>query len=233
MKRSLLVLAVILVVAPAMAQVKDLSQIDQRLGPPNFGPVGGTNCSAPFVGIPDADPGCVSDTMNIADATSITNLTVVIQATHTWDGDLQFRLTHDDTATSAMVIDRPGYTTSGFGCSGDDYDVALNDANGTSVEDVCEAVVPAIAGDLSSSPDALSLFSGETLAGDWTMLVVDNAGGDTGTLDTWCVDETAGGDGGDGGTGTPATSTWGVIALIALFMGVSLFYLRKRGSATA
>jgi hypothetical protein len=39
-----------------------------------------------------------------------------------------------------------------------------------------------------------------------------------------------GGDGGDGG-GVPATSTWGVILLIALFMGVSLFYLRRRANA--
>ena len=39
--------------------------------------------------------------------------------------------------------------------------------------------------------------------------------------------------GGDGGAVVPATSTWGVILLIALFMTVSLFYLRKRGSQNA
>jgi len=50
-------------------------------------------------------------------------------------------------------------------------------------------------------------------------------------VDSFVVD--SGGDGGDGGTGTPATSTWGVILLIALFMTVSLFYLRKRGSQNA
>jgi hypothetical protein len=232
MKRSLLVFALILVVAPAMAQVKDLSLVDVRLGPPNFGPVGGTNCSAPFVPIPDT--GATSDTMNIADTATISDLTVIIQATHTWCGDLIFTLTHDDTATSAVIIDQPGAPATGsFGCSGDDYDVSLNDANSPSVEDVCETTVPSIAGDLAPSPDALSAFAGESIGGDWTMHVSDNAGGDTGTLDTWCVDETPGGDGGDGGTGTPATSTWGVIALIALFMSVSLFYLRRRSGASA
>jgi hypothetical protein len=43
-----------------------------------------------------------------------------------------------------------------------------------------------------------------------------------------------GGDGGDGGGdggAVPATSTWGVILLIALFMGISLFYLRRRAKA--
>ena len=49
-------------------------------------------------------------------------------------------------------------------------------------------------------------------------------------VDDFSVDS-AGGDGGGGGV--PATSTWGVILLVALFMTVSLFYLRKRGSQNA
>jgi hypothetical protein len=52
-------------------------------------------------------------------------------------------------------------------------------------------------------------------------------------VDSFSLDS-GGGDGGGGdGGGVPATSTWGVILLIALFMTVSLFYLRKRGGAKA
>ena len=51
------------------------------------------------------------------------------------------------------------------------------------------------------------------------------------TMDHFYAGGEAGGDGGGGGV--PATSTWGVILLIALFMTVSLFYLRKRGSQNA
>lgn len=51
-------------------------------------------------------------------------------------------------------------------------------------------------------------------------------------IDSFVLDS-GGGDGGNGDGGVPATSTWGVILLIALFMTVSLFYLRKRGSANA
>jgi len=45
-----------------------------------------------------------------------------------------------------------------------------------------------------------------------------------------------GGDGGDGGGGddgggVPATTTWGVIVLIALFLGITLFYMRRRAKA--
>ena len=53
-------------------------------------------------------------------------------------------------------------------------------------------------------------------------------------IDSYNVDTGTGDGGGDGGGGgVPATSTWGVILLIALFMTVSLFYLRKRGSQNA
>jgi hypothetical protein len=56
-------------------------------------------------------------------------------------------------------------------------------------------------------------------------------------VDTMQVSSGAGdggsGDGGDDGGDVPATTTWGVIVLIALFLGVTLFYLRRRSSAGA
>jgi hypothetical protein len=51
-------------------------------------------------------------------------------------------------------------------------------------------------------------------------------------VDTWQVSSTGGGDGGaDDGGGVPATTTWGVIVLIALFLGITLFYMRRRAKA--
>jgi hypothetical protein len=55
-------------------------------------------------------------------------------------------------------------------------------------------------------------------------------------VDTWQLDS-GGGDGGaddggaDDGGDVPATTTWGVIVLIALFLGITLFYLRRRARA--
>jgi len=63
---------------------------------------------------------------------------------------------------------------------------------------------------------SLSIDALDDLATSWSTMDHFYAGG-------------AAGGGGDGGAGVPATSTWGVILLIALFMTVSLFYLRKRG----
>jgi hypothetical protein len=61
---------------------------------------------------------------------------------------------------------------------------------------------------------------------------------DNGVFQEWCLTfgggTATGGTGGTtGGVGTPATSTWGVILLIALFLGISLFYIRRRGGQTA
>lgn len=52
-------------------------------------------------------------------------------------------------------------------------------------------------------------------------------------VDTWQVSSTGGGDDGgtDDGGGVPATTTWGVIVLIALFLGITLFYMRRRAKA--
>lgn len=241
MKKVLFALALgAILVAPAMAQVKDVEQVGVRVGPSNFAPLGSTS---------DCD-----------DTATVSDLQVTLQVTHTWVGDLGISLAHD--GTSASIVDRPGQPASTFGCSVDDVDVVLSDGGSGSVEDACNAGVPAISGNLTPSPDALSAFNGQSLSGDWTLTILDNAGGDTGSLTGWCVAEGAGGTccnsnnvaipdnltgeatdtitvgGGTGtttggGTGTPATSTWGVMLLIALFMGVSLFFLRKRGELGA
>ena len=242
MLRKVLLIALVaffvgmLVSGPALAQQKDVADIGSRLGPPDFGPLGDR-------GACDVGAG-------------ITDLRVTLQVTHTWVGDLDFNLSHDDTGTSALIVNRPGEPALGaFGCDGDDIDAILFDgALGGDVEDQCAGAVPTIDGEFTPSPDALSAFAGESLSGDWTLTVIDNAGGDTGTLDTWCLAEGTGGTccsspgtaiqdntisdtlalgGGDGEPPVPATSTWGVIALMALFMGVSVYFLRRRSNASA
>ncbi len=144
-------------------------------------------CSQPNMPIPD-DPD-VSDTINIPDSGNILDVDVYIDAAHTWVGDLIFTLTHN--ATNAVIIDRPGRTTTGFGCSGNDYDVTVNDegADGD-IESQC-ADSPAIFGDRVGGDPAntslLSVYDGMDVTGDWTLTISDAAGGDTGNLNEWCI----------------------------------------------
>lgn len=242
MKKTILAAMICgLVFAPALAAIKDPSQIDQRNGAPVLSPLVGPYCSEPGLAIPDNVPheAAASDTISVTDSESITDLDVVVNITHTWIGDVRVRLAHMG-GCSGWMVHRPGITGDVCcGCSGDDINVTLDQAAADFVENSCGSGDNGGAGGSwkpsgeAGFPGDLDDCNGDDIAGDWTLEVSDGAAGDTGTLDSWCliVNGDMGGDGGDGGV--PATSTWGVMLLIALFLGVSLFYLRRRSTAGA
>lgn len=135
--------------------------------------------------IPDNNPAGVSDSIVVPGPGTVVDLDVALVVTHTWVGDLTVTLTHVDTGTAAVVIDRPGKPAVGLGCSGDDIDVVLDDEAPFPVEDECGAL-PAIGGTLSPN-DALAVFDGEDMAGTWTLTVSDHQGADTGFLEEWTM----------------------------------------------
>ncbi len=146
-------------------------------------------CATPNLSIPDNNPTGVSHTMNIPASANILDMDIYVNATHTWVGDLRFVVSHN--ATNATIIDRPGVPASTFGCSGNDYDVTVNDEGPDgNIETQC-ADAPAIFGDrVGGDPPNSSLlaaYDGMDITGDWTITVSDHAGGDTGTLVEWCV----------------------------------------------
>jgi subtilisin-like proprotein convertase family protein len=144
-------------------------------------------CITPDLTIGVDDPGVESSASLLASGT-ITDLDVSIEAPHSWVGDLIFTLTHDDTGTSAVIIDQPGFPDLDpqFGCSGDDIDVLLDDEAALPVEDECSNL-PAIAGTFSPN-NPLSVFDGESLSGTWTLNVVDRfPDADDGTVVEWCL----------------------------------------------
>jgi hypothetical protein len=176
-------------------QVARLARVTQQLtidvvgSPAGAGGGGGapaTLCSSPALAIPDSLPTGVADTLSTSGGT-LTDLDVSIVATHTWVGDLIFTLQHVDTGTTVIVFDRPGVPVSTFGCQQNDIATTLDDAAGTSVENVCVVGSPAIDAGPYAPNNPLAAFNGESLSGNWTMRVSDNALGDTGTLDQWCL----------------------------------------------
>jgi len=143
-------------------------------------------CSSPGLSIPDNNPTGVTDTINVpAGGANLLDLDVSIVATHTWVGDLAFTLRHDG-GTPAAIYDRPGVPATTFGCSGDDIDVVLDDEAASPVENQCGAGVPSINGTFSPNV-ALSAYDGQSISGAWALQAQDLAGGDTGTLDEWCL----------------------------------------------
>lgn len=144
-------------------------------------------CSSPALAIPDNDPNGTSDTINITGLRALTDVNVQLDISHTWMGDLIVTLEHDDTGTAVTLFDRPGVPGSTFGCADNNLDGTADDeGNIADIENHCNGTDPWVS-DSFVPTQALSAFDGEDLAGDWTLTVSDNAGGDTGTLNTWCI----------------------------------------------
>jgi hypothetical protein len=150
-------------------------------------------CHAVTTAIPDNLAAGLNDTQTVTDPSgaTLTGLKLTIKATHTWVGDLKFTLSKG--AGSSIVIDRPGYAGSGFGCNGDNVDVTIDDGAATLVESQCNATPPALSGPVKPNNPLATPFNGLTLAGTWTLNVSDNASGDTGSLTEWCLVPTTSG----------------------------------------
>lgn len=141
----------------------------------------------------------------------IEDVTVAITSSHSWIGDLTFRL-DPPAGTNLTVLNRPGRVGAGAGESDDlatATPITYSDtaASATSAESMglaCTGVVGAGCGpnNYLPAPDAADTpIAGEgtnfaqldTLDpnGVWTLCVGDSAAGDTGTLTSWSVTVTS------------------------------------------
>ena len=147
---------------------------DVSIGAPQF------ETASPAIAIPDNSPAGVNTTIELP-ARTIDDIDVSIDSlTHTWVGDLKMVLT-SPSATSVTLMNRPGAGV--LGSSGDNFtDLVLDDEAAMAIDSI--AAVGPFSG--SYTPDEpLSAFDGEQALGTWTLNVSDNAGADTGTLQTW------------------------------------------------
>ena len=149
-------------------------------------PMTGTQTSSPGTAIPDNNPTGVTVNMNVAENVVITDLDVNLNISHTWVGDVIVTI-KSPSGTMATIIDRPGRTTSGFGCSGDNIVAVLDDEAATAVENECAGSVPTINGSFIPN-NPLSVFDGESTMGLWELTVSDVVSPDAGTINSWGID---------------------------------------------
>jgi len=109
--------------------------------------------------LPIGDNQTVSDSITMMTAGEISEVSVYVDITHTYQGDLILTLT-----------------------SPEGTDVVLHNRSGGSADNI----VGWYPGDFEPAGD-LGVLTGEEMSGDWTLTISDNAGGDIGVFNSWCV----------------------------------------------
>lgn len=154
-------------------------------GTGSAGPIAVTRCSdtlASPLPIPDADFDGVSNAFVVSDDVPIEDLDVEVAIEHMYVGDLVVTLTHEDTETRVVLVDRAGAQL----CSGEDMSCTFDDEAARFAGLTCSAHVPALGGGLV--PDGfLGDLLGESLSGTWRLTVADEAEEDVGSLVSWCL----------------------------------------------
>ncbi|WP_405251296.1 proprotein convertase P-domain-containing protein [Dokdonia sp. Asnod3-C12] len=105
----------------------------------------------------------------------ITDVNLTIDVSHTWDADLLIELVAPDN-TIVELAPR-------VGSSGDNFTNTTFDSQAT--VSIVDGTAP-FTGVFAPS-GSLDVLNGLTSAGDWTLRITDNAGGDGGTLNNWSL----------------------------------------------
>jgi len=136
-----------------------------------------------YAGNPQLIPDVATITSDLwvpASAGKVRDLDVFINLMHSFDGDLDVTLTRISTGTTVALFNDVGGTNEGF-------DIRLNDEAGTDISGVSN---PKLDGMISGTFNPggavlLSAFDNVDASGLWRLTIVDDSGGDTGTLFAW------------------------------------------------
>jgi len=192
----------------------------------NFGGLG--------LALPDGDPSGLANLQDITSSiTSIQDISVSLDISGTWNGDLYATIQHD--SGFAILLNRVGRTAgNAFGFGDDGMQVTFNDSGGFSDVHTQTSGGGLLAGTFGSDgravdPDqvadtdirtaGLDNLFGLDANGAWTLFVADLSGGDQHILNSWSLEIT----GTAGGVPVPDA---GSTALMLTFVLVGLIHLR-------
>ena len=116
-----------------------------------------TYLASPALAIPDNNSTGVTSTINVPDSMTITSVSVNVDITHTYQGDLEVALIGPDN-TTVLLHNRTGGGTDNVKTT---YNITTR------------------------SNQALTAFNGKGINGAWKLRVRDLAAVDTGTLNSW------------------------------------------------
>lgn len=154
----------------------------------------------------------VTDTIQIGSGGRLVDLDVLLEATHTYVGDIVMTLKHNTSDTEINLFD-----ANNPNCSGDNFNLTLDDEAGDALTGACTGNTPAFPGNRYQPIGTLSAFDGKAFGGLWTLTIRDRAQGDQGQLRKWCLNVTSEENTPIGGTGGSFNGTGGTV----LFKGTT------------
>jgi subtilisin-like proprotein convertase family protein len=143
------------------------------------------------VAIPDSNVTGITSNLNVSGAaTYLSDLNATINITHTFDADLDMTLTSPAGTVETLTTDNGGALDNGF--AGTTFDDSANPASQIPYAAAPNQVVDNAYVNLTPAPtltpeEPLSAFNGQNPNGTWTLKVIDDAGGDIGTLNSWSL----------------------------------------------
>ncbi len=124
--------------------------------------------------------GWVSSIINVPDSFFIADVNVGIWMTHTYRGDVEMQLRSPDGTTVLLIAD--------LGGGADNINALFDDSAPGPPDSTSHTPPPPYYTDHPWTPvQPLAAFRGVPSAGDWTLDVCDDAGGDTGTVEQWTL----------------------------------------------
>jgi subtilisin-like proprotein convertase family protein len=144
-----------------------------------------TYCATPSLSIPDNNSNSVSSSITIPNSSTLIDIDIEVDVSHTYIADLVFKLEH--AGTSINLLTRPNAPIGT--CGEEDIQATFDDEATLEAQSMCETVSSAITG--SVIPNfPLSTFNNIDPMGTWTISLADQASEDTGILNSWCIKAT-------------------------------------------
>lgn len=128
------------------------------------------------VTISSGPPSSEDSIISIINDITITSISLNIDISHTWMGDVDIYLTSPSGTQITIIEDRCGFRNDMIATFSDDGN-AIN----------CSFSSPTISG-VVLPVDMFSMFNGENALGDWTLTVADDTDQDGGVLNSWSID---------------------------------------------
>ena len=143
-------------------------------------------CNTQTLDIPDNLSTGVTSTLTINEPRILVDMDVRTNISHSWVGDIQITLSHQETGKSTTLINRPGFPGITYGCENDNIVAILDDEITSPIENKCASIPPAISG-IYTPDEPLNKFGGIPLSGNWSLVISDNNKSNVGRLNDWCL----------------------------------------------